>query len=279
MTIARACLGLAVLALPLLVPPAAAQEPEFYDKPFAENQWTYGRRLDDAQLRYCVDKRDPDWEAAAAIADAVALGLLLEPKRHVVESDVEIADITKVYEVMLEHCDVHLGFKLIPEGYPRWVTLTRPYYEAGYVFVAADPGIASLGDLPPGRPIGATIGTAAHLRLVSYVTALPAEKRWPIFPLGSNARALAALADGTVALALVWAPSFWAAQREDPALAAFRVVAPDPLPPTEMGVGALLLGKETFLRTAVDEAIEALSRDGTIAAILDAYGLPARAVP
>ena len=50
--------------------------------------------------------------------------LLLEPKRYVVESDIVVEDITKVYAIMLEHCDIHMGFKLIPEGYPNWVTLT-----------------------------------------------------------------------------------------------------------------------------------------------------------
>ncbi len=96
-----------------------------YDEPFAEKQWTFGRRLDESQLRYCVDRRDPDWEVAAAIADAIAQGLLLEPQRYVVESNFVIEDITKVYAILLEHCDFHMGFKLIPGGYSDWVTLTR----------------------------------------------------------------------------------------------------------------------------------------------------------
>ncbi len=38
------------------------------------------------------------------------------------------------------------------------------------------------------------------------------------------------------------------------------MIDPTPLPPTTLGVGALLLSDETFLRTAVDEAIAALTR-------------------
>ncbi len=121
---------------------------------------------------------------AGAIADAIAGALLLEPQRYVVESDIVLEDITKVYAIMLEHCDVHMGFKLIPEGYANWVTLTRAYYETQYVFVTADPDIHALADLAPGRPIGATVGTSAHIRLVSYLTALPAEDRWPAYPDG-----------------------------------------------------------------------------------------------
>ncbi len=276
-----------LLALALAVPlaalspgPVSAQEPEFYDKPYAEGQWNYGRRLDESQLRYCVDRRVADWEVAGAIADAVALGLLLEPQRYVVESKIiAIEDITKVYGVMLEHCDIHMGFKLIPGGYPNWVTLTRAYYETQYVFVTADPDIHALADVAPARPIGATMGTSAHLRLVSYLTALPAEDRWPTYPMGTNALALESLLNGTVDVALVWAPQFWAKQREEPAYADLHVIDPNPLPPTTLGVGALMLADETFLRTAVDEAIAALSKDGTIAGILEKYGFPATANP
>lgn len=272
-------LALAVPVAALSPGPVSAQEPEFYDRPNAPGQWNYGRRLDESQLRYCVDRRDPDWEVAGAIADAIAMGLLLEPQRYVVESKIVLEDITIVYGVMLEHCDVHMGFKLIPGGYSSWATLTRAYYESQYVFVTADPDIHALADLAPARPIGATMGTSAHLRLVTFLAALPAEDRWPTYPMGTNDFALESLLNGTVDVALVWAPKLWAKQREEPAYADLHVIDPNPLPPTTLGVGALLLADETFLRTAVDEAIAALSEDGTIAGILETSGFPATAKP
>lgn len=267
---------MAVLAT---VPSNAQGVPEFYDIPYTYGQWNIGRQLDESQLRYCVDRRDPAWEVAGAIADAVAGALLLEPQRYVVESDIVLEDITRVYGLMLEHCDVHMGFKLIPEGYDNWVTLTRSYYESQYVFVTADPDIQSLADLEPSRPIGATIGTSAHIRLVSYLTALPREERWPTYPMGTDDLTLESLVEGTIDVALVWAPSFWAKQREDPAYAEFHVIDPAPLPPTTLGVGALMLADDTFLRTAVDEAIAALRQDGTITGILEEFGFPASAGP
>ncbi len=270
-------LGLPALLSP--VPAFAQAAPEFDETPFAPGQWNIGRRLDESEFRYCVDPRDPDWEVDGAIADAIAAGLLLEPKRYVVQSEIVVEDITKVYALMLEHCDVHMGFKLIPQGYPDWVTLSRPYYEIGYFFVTADPDLHRLADLPPGRPIGATIGTAAHIRLIAYVNALPADARWPIYPLGTNDLALEQLAKGAVDVALVWGPSFWGAQRGDPALGNLHVIDPAPLPETTFGVGALMLSDQVFLRTAVDEAITALTADGTIAGILDQFGLPATAAP
>jgi len=270
-------LALAVAAVAVLPGRTTAQQPEFHDTPFADGQWNHGRRLDESLLRYCVDGRDPDWEVAAAIADAIAMALLLEPHRYVVESRIIAADLTKVYGIMLEHCDVHMGFKLIPEGYPDWVTLTRPYYETRYVFVTADPELTALADVAPARAIGATMGTTAHLRLVSYLTALPMADRWPTYPMGTNDQALESLLKGTVDVALVWAPYVWALQRDDAAAAGLHVIDPAPLPQTSLGVGALLLSDEIFLRTALDEAIAALSQDGTIAGILEDYGFPATA--
>ena len=255
--------------------PAVAQEADFDDVPFADGQWNIGRRLDESQLRYCVDRRDPDWEVAASIADAIAAGLLLEPVRYVVENEIVLEDITKLYPIMLKHCDVHMGFKLIPQGYAPWITLTRAYYDAEYVFVSADPALTRLADLPPGRTIGATIGTTAHIRLASYLKALPVEKRWPAYPMSNNEQALDSLLSGSVDVALVWAPSLWGKQRTDPAYAKLHSIDPNPLPPTMLGVGAVVLADQKFLRNAIDEAIVALSADGTLASILAGFDFPA----
>jgi polar amino acid transport system substrate-binding protein len=265
----------AFLVSALFVSTAPAQEPEFYDLPFAPGQWNIGRQLNESQFRYCVDERDPDWEVAAAIADAIAAGLLLEPQRYVVPSEMVSEDITKIYQILLEHCDVQMGFKLITEGLPEWVIATRPYYEAEYVFVTTDPAIQTLGDLPPSRPIGATMGTSAHLQLLTYVSTLPAEQRWRIFPIGTNALSTEMLVNGTVDVVLIWAPSLWAAERDNPDLPEFYIVDPSPMRPFSLGVGGLLLAEHTFLRTGIDEAIAALTADGTIGAILEEYDFAA----
>jgi polar amino acid transport system substrate-binding protein len=257
----------------------AAGEPEFYDVPFANNQWNIGRRVDESKLRYCIDRRNPDWELAGEILDAVAGALLLEPQRYVVKSDIIDEDITIIYALLLEHCDIQMGFKLFPGGYADWLTLTRSYYHAEYVFVTADPDLITLADLAPTRPIGPMMGTAAHILLVSYIKALPREDRWPIYPMGTSELMLKSLLNGTIDVGLIWAPAFWAKQRQDPAYAKLHVIDPTPLPPTILGVGALMLADKVFLRTAFDEAITALTEDGTIARILEKFNFPATVSP
>jgi polar amino acid transport system substrate-binding protein len=273
-------LALALTALlPTPRPAFAQQEPEFGDIPFAYGQWNLGRRLDQSQLRYCIDHRDPDWQVADDIAKAIAGALLLEPVPYEVKSDIVVEDITRVYALLLEDCDIHMGFKLIPDGYPDWLTISRGYYDAQYVFVTADPNLRSLADLPTSRPVGATIGTTAHIQMVAYVAAQPANKRWQIFPYGANELALDAVLKGEVGAALVWAPSLWGKQQSDPAYAKLRIIDSKPLQPTRLSVGAVMLSDQTFLRTAVDQAIAALTADGTLQSILNKYKFPATAKP
>lgn len=276
---------LAVLALVILfvassAPVWAQQDPDFYDdQPYAPGQWAIGRQLNPSELRYCVDPRDPSWQVDGEIADAIAQILLLDPVRYVVPSEFANEDFTKVYAILLQNCDVYMGFKLIPSGYPDWVTLTRSYEEVGYQFVAAKPDLKALADLPPGRPIAGTLGTTATIRVSTYSTALPPDKRWPIFPYNADDLALAALLDGTADVAVVWGPSFWDKQQHDPAYAALHVIDSTPIPPTTLGVGGLLLKQNAFMRNQIDQAIAALVADGTIQAIVDKYKYPAVVQP
>jgi len=274
-------LTLVVSSAALAVSPARAQaEPDFYDdQPYAPGQWNIGRQLNQSEFRYCVDPRDPSWQVDGEIADAIAQALLLEPKRYVVPSEYVIEDLTKVYAILLEDCDVYMGFKLIPDGYPDWVTLTRPYEQVGYEYVTAKPDLKALADLPAGRPVAGTVGTTATIRLSTYVMALPIEKRWPVFPFGTDALALSSLLDGTADIAVVWGPSFWDKQQHDPAYAPLHIIDSKPLPATTLGVGGLLLKQNAFLRTQVDQAIAALVADGTIKAIVDKYKYPATVTP
>jgi polar amino acid transport system substrate-binding protein len=164
---------------------------------------------------------------------------------------------------------------LISDAYPQWLAITRPYYRTSYVLATADAGLQSLADLPKSKAIGATIGTTADLRLIQYLQALPAEQRWSRFPMGSDELALGALVRGTVGVALVWGPSFWALQKSDPAFAGLRLISTKPLPESAVSVGAILLANETFLRSSVDDAIASLTADGSIQAILERAKFPA----
>src|SRR5438552_2243095 len=198
--------------------------------PYVPDEWKFGKRQEANTLHYCVDARDPDFPVARKIGEAIASALLLQPKQHVIGENLVGEDLDNLYRVFLETCDLYLGFKLIPDAYPQWLAVTRPYYRASYVLAVADTGWKSLADMPRSQAIGATIGTSADLRLIQYLQALAANERWSHFPMSSDEFALRALLRGSVGAALVWGPALWALQMSDPAFAKLRLIVPTPLP-------------------------------------------------
>ncbi len=246
--------------------------------PFVPDEWKFGKRQESSTLHYCLDARDPDLPVARKIGEAIAGALLLQPKEHVIGDNVVGEDLDNLYRVFLETCDLYLGFKLIPDAYPEWIKLTRPYYRGFYVLAVTEAGWNSLADVPKTRPIGSTMGTSADLRLTQYLIALRPAERWDRFPLASDEAALAALLKNTIGVALVWGPSLWALQRSDPALGKLRLISPAPLPRASADVGAAILANESFLRSNIDQAIASLSADGTIKAILDREKFPAESM-
>jgi polar amino acid transport system substrate-binding protein len=254
------------------------------DTPFVVDEWRFGTNEANATLRYCIDKRDPDWTVAHTIASAVAAALLLRGQEYLIGDDPKVTDMSgedldDTYRMLIEHCDVFFGFKLVPDAYPNWVTITRPYYRAAYVYVSADPTWTSLADLPKDRAIGATVGTLADLRLSQYLLAVGAGKGWDKYPMSSDEAALRAVIDGTTGAALVWAPALWSLRKTDAAIARLSEMAPSPLPRSTADVGAILLRKQTFLRSSVDRAIASLTADGTIAGFLKVEHFPGTPVP
>jgi len=268
-------LSAAVAALALF---AALTAVSAQDTPYVPDEWKYGRRQAGSTLQYCLDTRDPDLPVARKIGAAIAQALLLEGKPHELGQNSVGEDLDNLYRVFLESCDVYLGFKLIPDAYPQWLAVTRPYYRTSYILVTANPQWGSLADMPRTQAIGATIGTSADIRLIQYLQALPAEGRWSRFPMGSDELALRALLRNTVSAALVWGPSLWALRQSDPAFANLRIISAKPLPDSAVDVGATVLARESFLRSNIDQAIASLTADGTIQSILDSEKFPAAPV-
>jgi polar amino acid transport system substrate-binding protein len=266
---------IAGLALLGALTPAVAQPAA--ETPFIPDEWKIGRRQTGSTLQYCLDERDPDLPVARRIGQAIAQVLLLEPKPHEIGGDFGGEDLDNLYRLFLETCDVFLGFKVIPDAYPPWLAVTRPYYRTSHIVVTADRSWNALADMPRSLALGATIGTSADIRLVQYLQALPPESRWNRFPMGSDEFALRALSKNTIGAALVWAPSFWAL-RSDAAFAGLRVIASRPLPQSPVDVAATLLSRESFLRSNIDQAIAALTADGTIQTILESEKFPGTAV-
>ena len=169
-----------------LLPLAAARA----QTPFVPDEWRFGKRQESSTLRYCIDARDPDLPVARKIAAAVADALLLQPqgtrdRRDPTTTDMSGEDLDDHYRMSdpALRCVLRLqavAGRLSGLGHHHAALLPRPIC----ICRAIRPGVAGRHADQP-RAIGATIGTAADLRLiaVSAGARAPAE-RWDKFPDG-----------------------------------------------------------------------------------------------
>jgi polar amino acid transport system substrate-binding protein len=266
---------LAQRATRVLLASLAITTPVFAQVPDVHDIEKFGRKADNFALHFCIDPRDPAWQVDEEIGKAIASALLIEPKETVIKDPSNQNDIDDMYRHLLADCDVYFGFKLIANGYPDWLTITRPYYSVGYSFFAKDPTWKQLSDIPKTQPLGPTVGTTGDFRLIQYLNSLPGDQRWDRFPMSNDQMALQSVIDGTVGAALIWAPSYAALVKANPAFTALHQIGPAPLPQSTVPVGAVLLSQNTFLRSNMDQAIASLVKDGTIAGILAKYKFPA----
>lgn len=244
------------------VPPGVLEGPET------------GRRLTGDTIVFCVDPRDPAYDVDRAIAQSIAGALLLQPEFHVVERTLTDDTIENLYIDLVNECHVSLGFKQLSNAYASWLILTRAYYETSYVFAVSEPSWTSLTDIPRDRSIGGVPGTVGDVRFLTALRSMGDARRWPRYPKGSHELALEAVVENRLGAALVWAPSVWAMKRTSERFDDLRLLYDDRIS-EPIGVGAVLLDGNGFLRSRIDDAIAALAADGTIAEILDSHEFPA----
>lgn len=237
-------------------------------------------RVDAQAVSFCEDPRNPANEVDRAIAEALASALLVEPRIHVVERQVVVEqEYEGLYIDLIDHCALYLGFKLYSDTYPAWLTLTRAFYESRFVVLTANEEWASLADVPKDATIGAVQGSLGDIRFLTLNNARPAAERWRRAPVGRPERAFDALLDGTVAALIVWEPWWWALRQTRQDLTVLHVLEAPEVSEPWIGVGAITLADRAFVRDNVDQAVAALSADGTIQEILDSFDFPGRAAP
>ena len=185
--------------------------------------------------------------------------------------------LEEIYIQFAEQCDGFMGFTLA-QGYPEWMTITRPYLTTRTVLVTKSPGYRKLADIPVDRPLGTRILGGVDSQVAMYVQSLPEKSRWQRLAYYNNKVLIDRLLDGTVAAAFVWEPALYRATGGKPETAGLHII-PSPFEPmqTELGIG--LRSHDAFLSVALGQAIDALRADGTIDRLLVEHGLAAPRPP
>ena len=234
------------------------------------------RRLAGDAINVCFDitslGRQFDQEVAQAIGDALFLEV------NVVEGfggfplngDGFIDELTLA---MNNTCDLFMGVSISSNSpVAEAFSLTRPYATIPFVMVVADADWQKLGDIPKDRKLGTAMASLGEMNYITWAQQQPEAERWVRFPYADYDKMATRVLDGTIAGMVLWEPALTALQAKRPDAATLRVVANDPIPESEVHVGALVSSRNSFLRSQVDQAIDALVADGTIDALLEEYG-------
>jgi polar amino acid transport system substrate-binding protein len=179
----------------------------------------------------------------------------------------------EIYIQFAERCDGFMGFTLA-QGYPDWMTVTRPYLVTRTVIATTAASVRKLADIPLNRPLGTRILGGPDNQVIMYLQSLPEKSRWRRLAYYNNKVLIDRLLDGTVAAAFVWEPALYRATGGKPEAAGLRVI-PSPFELYETEIGIAVRSRDVFLSAALGQAIDALRADGTIDRLLAEQGLAA----
>lgn len=263
---------LAVAALALLAAPASAQVADAVDPALLEN-W---RLQTGDTIRFCYYETSPTVPFDRAVGEEIAGRLLLNstftPLRMGYGIGGEYA-AEDLFIALTNDCDAMLGMGLAANAYPQEFTVTRPYVGFSYVLVVADPEIGSIADIPTGQRLGAPVGSYGFIEVVRYAATRPESQRWMVLPYGSEDLMLTRLLDGTIGGMVIYGPSYAALAEADPRTEGLSVLSLEPQLTARIESGGLLLSRNSFLRELLDDAIESMVADGTIASLIEEAGL------
>jgi len=259
-------LGLAMLASTAAYGQASGIPPE---------EMNNTRRLAGDQINVCFDVtslgRPFDEEVAKAIGDALFLQV------NVIEGfggfplngDGFLDELTLA---MNNTCDMFMGVSISANSpLSDAFSLTRPYATIPFVLAVADPDWQTLDDIPKERRLGTAMASLGEMNYITWAQQQAKADRWIRYPYADFNKMATRVLDGTIAGMVLWQPALARLHAERADAAPLRIIASDPVALADVSVGALVSSRNSFLRSQVDQAIDALVQDGTLAALLAKY--------
>lgn len=236
---------------------------------------TNTRRQAGDAINVCVDgtgqSRAFDLDVARAIGDALFLQVNAIDGfgGFPVNGDGFLDELTLA---MNNTCDVFMGVSVSTETpISETFSVTRPYVTIPFVLAVTDSSWQSLGDIPLDKRLGTAMSSIGEMTYITWAQQRPKSERWVRLPYADPDLMATRVLDGTIAGMLLWQPSLARLQEQRPETEALRIIATDPVAETAIHVGALVSSRNSFLRNQIDQAIDALAADGTIAAILEQH--------
>lgn len=229
------------------------------------------RRLEGDRLSVCGDVSGRTLEFDRRMAQMIADTLFLELDFHEGFGGYPTSGdgfLDELQIAMTNTCDLVVGMTVQESSpFPEWATLTRPYVSLPYMMIVKD-DYASMGDIPRDLKLGTALGSMGERVLITWNQQQPKDQRFTRFPYADMQLMARRVLDGSIAGGLIWAPALASLRRDYPEAASLTAIPATPVPQTVTRIGALVKTRDTFLRVQVDEAIDALVADGSVAALL-----------
>lgn len=222
-------------------------------------------RIQQDSIRVCVRSDSPTKQLDQAVAAELAAVLLLNIEVIEVHWPVRGNNedlMERVFIALTDTCDGFMGFALHGDVYPDWLLLTRPYVRADYLVAVTNQSYHSLGDVPPGKPIGSQLFSVVDRELLSYLRNHPGA--WRRFPYDNSELMVSHLQSGVVEAVLLFGPSLYVATNNNPEGLGLYVINPQPLPQTSLDIGIALTSRNSALVDILSEGLQWLSLDGTL---------------
>lgn len=236
--------------------------------------------LDPTGITFCIDTRNPDVELHRAVGEALADALLLEPRffEFGPEYAPRLEQLVGIPENLLfilldDKCEAFLGVRLHERStHPDFVFVTRTYVDTGYVLVTSGSGATGFESFFPRdddvrRKLGVPVASPMNLS----VSLFQSDVHRRVYP--TERELLEGLRNGEVDGGLFLETTLHGLTGWDTDSLDFNIVTARPLPATAWSFGLSLMNTRTYTRTLLDDAIAAITEDGTIKSILDELGL------
>lgn len=234
------------------------------------------RRVAGDSLTACFDMTSQARQFDGAIARAIGDALFLEVKSLEGFGGFPLNGegfIDELSLAMNNDCDIFMGISVsVNSPISEAFAITRPYASVPFVLAVKDTDYQSLADIPKDVRLGTAMASLGELNLINWNLQQAEDQRWRRLPYADPNLMATRVLDDTIGGMILWQPVLAKMQREREDTKALRIIGSTPLPESVVHIGALVSSRNTFLRDQVDQAIDALVADGTIAAIMDEFG-------
>jgi polar amino acid transport system substrate-binding protein len=239
------------------------------------------RRQAGDSIQVCFDRTSIGRPFDEAVAKALGDALFLEVKVMEGFGGFPVTGdgfMDELNLAMNNDCDMFMGVSVSPNTpLSDSFSVTRPYATIPFVLAVKNSDWKSLGDIPKDQRLGTAMASMGEMNYITWAQQRSKPERWVRLPYADPELMATRVLDGTIAGMILWQPVLARLQQERPEAAALHVIANTPIPESETHVGALVSSRNGFLRSQIDQAIDALVADGTIDGLLKQFGYGGRA--